>query len=270
MTTRRVSWTSGAPTTEYDTDADIVSQNQAGNYSTVYYYVGAINRGSTSSFSNNSGTQTATVGGAGGSGHGGTMPSGYANGAQRWYDGPWGVDLGHDAAGNRGADSIVQSIRGWFTNDSGGSIGPYPRIPKRPSVPGTPTSSNILPTSVQIDWTASTDNAGSAIDSYLLRRWLGTTATGSYTDDTANTLTRVVTGLTPGTDYTFGVYAHNGSADNGGYSNVSGYLNVKTLAPIHVKVAGVWKYAVPYVKVAGVWKVALPFVRVSGVWKATG
>lgn len=271
MATRRVTWTSGvAPNTEYGTDADLMSQSQSGNYSTVYYWVGAWNRGSTGAFSNYQGTHTATIAGAGGNGHAGTMPIGAPNGAQRWYDGPWGVNLAHDSAGNRGADTVGQFVRGWFTNDSYGSIGPYPRIPKRPSVPGTPVASHVMPTSLTLTWTASTDNAGSTITGYLVRRWNGTAPTGAYVDDFANNISREISGLTPGATYTFGIYAKNGSADNGGYSNISGTLTVKTIAPLYVKIAGVWVYAVPYVKTGGIWVIAQPFVKVDGVWRATG
>ena len=274
MATTRVDITTSAPSTELYTQADLISQDQAGNYSTDYYWVGAINRGGTSSFSNYAGYQVAYIGGAGGSGHSGTLPSGYAAGAQRWFDGPWGVNLGHDAAGNRGSDTVQQNVHGWFGSTTAdrndyGSIGPYPRIPKAPSQPGTPVASHVLPTSLQLDWAASTDNAGSAIDGYLVRRWLGTTMTGTYTDvSQTNTLTRNDSGLTPGTNYTYGIYAHNGSA--AGYSLVSSPVTVKTLAPAHVKVGGVWKYGVPYLKIAGVWTVGLPFVKVAGIWKATG
>lgn len=273
MATLRVQVNVSGPITQFNTYADLVSQDQGGNFSTVYYWVQAINTGDTSSYEGNSGSQTAGVAGAGGGGHSGTLPSGTAHNAQRWYDGPWGVNLGHDGAGNRGADSVFQTLSwsGWLSRTDYGSIGPYPRIPKRPSSPGTPTASNVMPTSMTISWAASGDNAGSAIDGYLLRRWLGSSMTGTYTDiSQLNNLSRTDTGLIPGTTYTYAVYAHNGSADNGGYSNVSGSLTVKTIAPVHVKVSGVWKYAVPYVKVGGIWKMAQPYVKVSGVWKMTG
>lgn len=269
MATRRIAVTVASPSTEFDTDADLISQDQAGNFSTVYYWVGAINRGNTTSFYGSSGTQTATVAGGGGSGHGGTIPKPVATGAQRWYDGPWAVNIGHDANGNLGAVDIAQTITWAWNRTDHGSIGPFPRIPKKPSVPGTPIATHVLPTSLQLDWTASTDNAGSAIDGYLVRRWLGSTMTGTYTDvSQTNTLTRTDSGLTPGTTYTYGIYAHNGSA--AGYSLVSAGVTVKTIAPVHFKVAGVWKYAVPYVKVAGVWKMAQPWVKAGGIWTLTG
>jgi hypothetical protein len=269
MATRRVDVSVSSPSTEFVTDADIVSQNQAGNYSTVYYWTGAVNQGGTSSFDANNGVQASYVAGIGGGGHAGTIPSGVPFGATRWYDGPYAVNLAHDAAGNRGVDQVAQSISWSWNRTDYGTIGPYPRIPKPPSIPGRPVASNILPTSVTLTWAASTDNGGSAIDSYLLRRWTGTTATGPYVDvHNAFTLSFTDTGLQPGTNYTYAVYAHNGSA--GGYSPSSLGTTVKTLAPAHVRVAGIWKYAVPYVKVTGVWKQATPWVKVAGVWKQTG
>lgn len=269
MVTARASWTSGAPTTQYTTYADLISQDQAGNTSYVYNYLQAVNRGSTSSFSNVSGSQSATLGGSAAGTHSGTMPSGYATGAQRWMDGPVGIIKAHDASGNRSADSVVQTISGWFSNTTSGTGPSYPRIPKPASVPGTPVASNILPTSVQLDWTASTDNGGSTIDGYLVRRWPGSDMTGIYTDvSTSNTLTRVDTGLNPGTQYTYAIYAHNGSS--GGYSLASGPVTITTLASMHIKISGTYKNAVPYIKVNGIYKVLIPYIKYDGIYKPTG
>lgn len=273
MATLRVSVNVTSPSTQFNTYADLVSQDQAGNFSTVYYWVQAINTGNTSSFEGNSGSQVATVAGAGGGGHSGTLPSGYGNGAQRWFDGPWGVNLGHDGNGYRNADTVAQGLSwsGWIGRTDYGSIGPYPRIPKRPSPPGTPVASNVMPTSMTVSWGGSGDNAGSGIDGYLLRVWQGQTTTGPYTDiSQLNNLSRVVSGLIPGTYYTFVVYAHNGSADNAGYSNPSATMTIKTIAPVRVRYQGAWKYAVPYVKKGGVWVMAQPYVKYGGIWKATG
>jgi hypothetical protein len=143
------------------------------------------------------------------------------------------------------------------------------RIPKRPSAPGKPAFSNEMPTTLTVKWTASTDNNGKAITSYKLRRYTGSSPTGAYVDSDANSLSRNVTGLTPGTNYTFTVYAFNGSADNGGYSNPSAANSVQQLAGVWVRVSGVWKIAVPYIRSGGVWKMAIPYVRSGGVWKQT-
>lgn len=268
MATRRVDVTVSSPSTEFYTDADQVSQSPSGNYSTVNYWVGATNRGSTGSFDANNGAQSATIAGSGGQGHPGTIPSGVGTGAQRWYDGPWGINFSHDSAGNRGADTVAQTITWGWNQTNTGSIGPYTRIPKPATKPGTPVASNITPTSVHLAWTASTNNNGSAITGYLVRRWTGSAMTGPYVDvSSTNTLVRDDTSLTPGTTYTYGIFAKNGSY--GVYSPVSTGVTIKTIAPAHVKVAGVWHYGVPYVKVAGIWKVSTPKVKVAGTWRAT-
>jgi len=267
MATLRVSRRSSAPTTDYNLYADLVSQDQAGNYSTIYYWVQAINRGGSSSYSGYVGSQTGEIAGMGGGGHSGTMPSGVPAGGQRWYDGPWGVNVGHNSEGFVGSISTLQRVN-WpnaFSYADGGSTIDPPRIPKPPTTPGTPVASEILPTSMRLTWAASSDNRGAAIDHYLVRRYETSDGTGAFVDDIANNLTRVLTGLVPGKTYSFRVYAHNGSA--GGYSPSSAVLTVATLAPVWVKVGGLWKYGIPYVKVSGEWKIGLPFVKKDGIWK---
>jgi hypothetical protein len=144
------------------------------------------------------------------------------------------------------------------------------RIPKAPSKPGQPHVTNLLPTTCTVSWTAATSNGGSGITSYLLRRWTGSAGHGSYVDNSANNLSRNVTGLTPGTSYGFAVYARNGATyDNNGYSGVSVGTNIQTLAGAYIRSGGAWKLAVPYVRTGGVWKVAVPYVRKSGTWKLT-
>jgi hypothetical protein len=271
MATLRVSVNVTSPSTQFNTFADMMSQDAAGNYSTVYMWLQAVNTGGTTSFEGNSGTQSCSIAGTGLGSHTSTLPSGVPSGGQRWYDGPWGINLGHDAAGNRNADQIAQGLgwSGWISRTDYGSIGPYPRIPKVPSIPGKPVISKIMPTSVTVSWTGSADNGGSAITGYLVRRWTGTSPSGAYVDTyVGNVGTLNVTGLTPGTNYTWAVYAMNGAY--GTYSVASSATTAKTIAPMHVKVAGVWHYAVPYVKVSAVWKMAQPYVKVNGAWKLTG
>lgn len=267
MGTVRVDRTSPAPATQYTTEADWVSQNQLGNYSTCYIYIRAVNRGSTGAYSNYNGSQTGQVDGVGSGAHSGTMPSGVGNGVQRWYDGPWGFNVPHDADGYVSALTVRQIIAVWFSYNDTGVLPAAPRIPKPPTAPGTPVASNILPTSVTLTWTASTDNKGSAIDGYKIRRWDTADGSGPYTDSPMeNNLSRTVTGLIPGKDYTFAILAHNGSA--GGWSVVSSSIVVRTLAPARIKVGGHYKYAIQYIKIGGHYYVVLPFIKVSGHYKS--
>lgn len=268
MGTTRISRGSGsAPTTDFYTECDWVSQNQAGNYSTLHIWVKAVNRGSTSSYDSGQGSHIGQVDNVGYNGHSGTLPSGVGTNATRWYDGPWAYNVSHDANGYLGNLTVRQIISGWFSfNDT--AVLPAPaRIPKRPGSPTNLRASNILPQSMTIQFNAPVDNGGSGLVSYLLRRWDTSNGTGTYTDYPGLDGLVNVTGLTPGKTYSWGVYARNSSADNNGYSNVSGLLVATTLAPARIKVAGVYVYAVPYIKVLGVYKAALPFIKVGGAWK---
>lgn len=266
----------GAPSTSYYMYADLISQNQAGNYSTIRLTIRAYNSGNTSSYSGYWGEHYGYISGVSGSAYYSDNPflrSGYANGALRW-ERTADINVGHDANGYLGALYFVEVIN---SSDSGlsGSNGNWvnlniPRIPKRPSAPGTPSFSNVLPQSVTVSWTGSADNGGSSIDGYLLRYWPNATGTGAYTDSYENNTSRTISGLTPGQEYYFLVYAKNSSADNGGYSNQSSSGIVRMLSGARIKIAGIWKLAIPYVKVGGVWKLAMPFIKVSGIWKKTG
>jgi hypothetical protein len=143
------------------------------------------------------------------------------------------------------------------------------RIPKRPSVPGQPTVSNLTTSSLTLSWTASTDNGGKTITDYLLRRWNSTDTVGSYIDSHGNNLSRTITGLNPGATYTFEVFAYNGVKDNNGYSNGPGPTVIAMQAGAHIRSGGSWHLYEPYVRDNGVWRLAIPYVRSGGVWKQT-
>lgn len=160
------------------------------------------------------------------------------------------------------------------SDDSNGTAGYSARsgtrtitTPHRPGSPGTPVASDVLPTSLTITFAASTDNGGSAIDNYKLRRWPNAEGTGAYVDDDGMTRTRTVTGLVPGTTYRFVTYARNASGDGNGYSAASAPLIVQMLAGGRIKVAGEYRYAIAYIRVAGEWKMVVPYVRVAGEWR---
>lgn len=140
-----------------------------------------------------------------------------------------------------------------------------------PSAPSAPTFSNLLPTSLTVKWTKPTDTGGLTLTGYKVRMYEGPDTTGSSTDiDISGSATSAnIAGLQPGTQYTFQVFAVNTASDNGGLSDPSPSSTVQTLAGAWIRVAGVWKLAVPYVRTNGVWKLSVPYVREGGVWKLT-
>lgn len=75
--------------------------------------------------------------------------------------------------------------------------------------------------------------------------------------------TSTVTGLSMGTTWYFWSRGRN-AVGWGGWSSRS---FARTIAGSRLKVAGVWKEAIPMVKVAGVWRQAIPYIRSAGVWK---
>ncbi|MGX1543045.1 glycosyl hydrolase family 18 protein [Streptomyces adustus] len=101
---------------------------------------------------------------------------------------------------------------------NGGSCDGDTTVPgdSAPSAPGTPTASGITDTSVQLSWSAATDDKG--VKNYNVLRGgtkVATVTTTSYTD----------TGLTAGTDYSYTVQARD-TADQTG--PVSGAVSVHT------------------------------------------
>lgn len=136
--------------------------------------------------------------------------------------------------------------------------------PYLPAAPASLTPSMLGPTSVRLTIGATPNDGGEAPSGYLLRRWPG------LNGDTVNplvisenlTMVRDVTGLLPGTQYTFEAFARNSS----GYS-APRQVAVLTLSGVRVWHGGSWKIVVPYVKVNGEWVQATVYVKHAGVWK---
>lgn len=178
-------------------------------------------------------------------------------------------NLYHDGNGNLGAFGVSASIDTDHSSigdgTASGTEGAPARIPKSPSTPGTPTFSEVTPTSVRVSWSASTDNAGSAIDGYLLRRNTVSPAdSAGYTDDFANNTSRVITGLTPGTVYKWLVYAHNGAAAP--YSIKSGEGSQLQPAGVYVSDGTTWVPVGMYVSDGSTWVPLIPAVSTGSAW----
>lgn len=131
-----------------------------------------------------------------------------------------------------------------------------------PDAPSTPVISNVQPTSVDLMWTPN-GTGGSPITGFQV----GYSASASLPPGTIVSATspKTISGLTPGTTYYFWVRAQNAI----GFSEWSGVASNQTIAGARIKVAGVWKIAIPYVRSGGVWKHAIPWAKTAGEWKET-
>lgn len=154
-------------------------------------------------------------------------------------------DRAHDSAGNLGPFNAQASIDASRHSAIGaGTVvvtePASPRIPKRPGAPGF-SIDQVDSDSFRVVVTAPADNGGSAIDKYLIRVSSNPRADtpGSY-EDFPRSGTSVITGRKPGTRYYVTVYAHNGSADNNGYSTYQASKAVDTSAGIYVSDGTRW------------------------------
>lgn len=112
-----------------------------------------------------------------------------------------------DAAGNVSASSNVVNVTTLAPPDT-----------QAPTAPTNLTASGITQTSVNLSWTASTDNVGvTAYDVYQ----------GSSVVQTVATTSATITGLSPSTAYSFSVRAKDAAGNVSASSNV---VNVTTLA----------------------------------------
>lgn len=135
-----------------------------------------------------------------------------------------------------------------------------------PTAPGRPSATNITTVGARIGWASPSSNGGSSVIDYQLQRYKGTSTSGTPEAVGSYTHAVNVTGLTPGTQYTFRVRARNAN----GYGPYSTARTIKTKNAVWVKVSGVWRQAVPYVKHNGTWKEATAMVRHNGSWRSTG
>jgi len=205
-----------------------------------------------------------------------------------WSDPAWNFDLypgqtqvfsdhtfivPHGSDGNKTVNFVVHyGVTGtWeFGDNKAVSISlALDRIPRKPAPPTPPILSNATPTSVFVAWDAPSSDGGSAITSYLLRRYNGFTTTGSFKEYWTGGLSYLVNDLTPGAVYTFVVYAKNDAVENSGFSDPSPGTSTIPLGGSDIRTGDVWKSAVPYVRIDGQWKIAVPYVRTGGLWKRT-
>lgn len=101
--TDRISFSHTSPSTSYYLEADLLSQNIAGNSSTVRCYIRAVNNGNSSSYFNGNGWHRGYCNGGLFRERNQTpfLPSGVPGGATRWRDGPYDVVVPHNSDGTK-------------------------------------------------------------------------------------------------------------------------------------------------------------------------
>lgn len=105
------------------------------------------------------------------------------------------------------------------------------------SAPGTPSVSNIGPTSLDLAWAAPSNLGGGTLSGYRVQRATNSAFTQNVvTTDGGTARTRAITGLTPGVDYWFRVAALN-EAGVGAYS---GARTARTLSGAYVSDGSTW------------------------------
>lgn len=225
--TDRIGASYTSPATSFFLAADHISSDNVNGRWLVRFYLRAQNGpgGSTGSQYNGAGAQVGYYNGNEFGRHSGNpfLPSGFANGATRWNDGPWDIWINGRAAWTMPLSMLAQygNVNGW----SYGSI-PLPQLANIPNQPATPTASEVQPTSMRINWSIP-GNGGSAIDQMLLRRSVNPDLSTPYFDfpQAASATSALITGLTPATTYYWAVFAHNAV----GYSPRSGVLTQATV-----------------------------------------
>jgi hypothetical protein len=169
MATERISWTSGAPTTEFSMYADRVGQSKSGVYTTVRLYIRAYNRGSSSSYFSGSGKHNAWISGYGDENVQKTgspfLPSGVASDGQRWSI-TRDVNVKHGSDGKRGAVTLNMQVQ-YGSNDISKTVSfdDFPDIDVA-DVPPAPTAKglfNITQHSVDFDMD-NNGNGGATLD----------------------------------------------------------------------------------------------------------
>lgn len=166
---------------------------------------------------------------------------------------------------NISVNASISGINYWGATLSASESYTVPARYEAPGSPGTNVDS-ITPTTARIIVAAPGYNGGAAINAYEAyvlsnNAWPGA---GGNVVASATGGTFTATGLLPSIKYFYTSRARNTA---GHWSAWTPMKTFTTLPAGYVKVAGVWKNAIPYVKVDGVWKMATPYVKVAGVWK---
>ncbi|QZD99039.1 minor tail protein [Microbacterium phage Lola20] len=203
-----------SPATTFVLGADLLSQNEDGNYSTVRCYLKAVvgPGGATSSYFGDYGEHWGQIDGlTTWHIHSGKpfMPSGVPNGGVRWFD-VVDVNIGHGADGRRGGVTFRQVLRyGGRDLQHVAGFDNFPRIAKPPAAPGTPSLSNVTTNSVRVSAGPIPDDGGAGVTQWQYQAATDAGFSQGVVTSANNGPIHDVGGLTPGQRYYFRVRAYN-------------------------------------------------------------
>lgn len=136
-------------------------------------------------------------------------------------------------------------------------------MPTKPGPPESVSITNLTARSLTISWGPPAVDGGATVG-YIINQYKGTdTSVFMHSYDVSGT-TINITGLIPGSFYTFYLWSYNGIL-----SDQVGPETIQTDAGCWIRHNGVWVSATPYIRVSGIWKQAQPYVRVAGNWQST-
>ena len=242
----------------------LVSQNAGGNFSTFYWEVGIQNPNGQGAWFNDSGSWWCSAGGSGTW----NWPSSMI-GARSKPIGSGYVNAGHDGNGYRSGFETSASASAPNSYIGSGSTSVWldaPRIPKRPGQPPFSVD-NVTTTGFRVFVSAPADDGGSGIDSYLIRFSSNPQADtpGTYTDYPGGG-TRTFNDRPPNSQVYVTVYAHNGAADNNGYSTYQASKSVTTLAGVYVSDGSAWVAQPLNCSNGSAWSALVPSVSTGSDW----
>jgi hypothetical protein len=237
MSTERISWTSGTPTTEFILYCDRIGQSVSGNYTTIRLIIKAYNRGSTSSWTGGGGYHHGWVSGDAYNTQdvlhqtsSNFLPSGYSTGELRWSV-TRDINIKHGSDGTRGSVTLNQHVNfdGQDSNKDY-TFNDFPDIDVT-TVPDAPTAnaaSSISDNSAVFNIDGN-DNGGLSITNAEVRWGTDPNAVGAKTATYFTTgLAYTATGLSRYTTYYYWGRVYNSK----GWSAWSNRITFKTLADL--------------------------------------
>lgn len=243
-------------------DASLQSQNQAGNYSTIFWRlkVTSSSGGGYWASTNMGNSWAVNVSSSGDKSN--------SNAAYDFRSGTsWTIAEGtfvvyHNSTGGA-TYSVSASMNLWSLGSASASTGTrtLPSLIKPPPAPTPLGISGVTQKSMTYKFQSNGTGGGTILE-WQIGWGLALNTPQKYTKSGGTT---TFTGLDPAKTYFFWSRGRNAA----GWGPWSVRSSARTNAGAFVRVGGVWKEAVPYVRVGGKWKLAEPWVRASGKWKRT-